>query len=107
MAVADWYRWEDGDLILRIRVQPRASQDAFAGVHGDRLKLRITAPPVDGAANEHLVRFLADAFAVARRDVALIQGLRGKSKTIRIRHPRQIPPESGIPGAGNGATPLR
>jgi uncharacterized protein (TIGR00251 family) len=107
MTAGEWYRWEGEDLVLRIRVQPRASRDAFAGVHGDQIKLRITAPPVDGAANEHLIGFLADAFAVPRRDVALIRGLRGKSKTVRIRHPGHIPKESGITGAGNTATPLR
>jgi uncharacterized protein (TIGR00251 family) len=90
------YRWEDSDLVLDVRVQPRSSRDGFAGRFGERLKLRITAPPVDGAANEHLLRFLASAFGVARRDVELLQGERGKNKTVRIRRPRLIPPESGI-----------
>lgn len=107
MADAEWYRWEDGDLILRIRTQPRASHDAFAGAHGDRLKLRITAPPVDGAANERLLQFLAGAFGVARRDVTLVKGERGKSKTVRIHHPRQIPPEADIAVPGGAASPLR
>ncbi|MEJ2107824.1 MAG: DUF167 family protein [Acidiferrobacteraceae bacterium] len=102
-----WYRWEGTDLVLQLRVQPRSSRDAFAGVLDDRLKLRITAPPVDGAANDHLLRFLASAFGVARREVVLLQGERGKNKTVRIRHPQTIPTESGIGSRDQASPPLR
>lgn len=77
--------------MLELHVQPRAAQDAFAGVHGDRLKLRITAPPVDGKANEHLIGFLAKACGVPRRDVTLEQGEKGRDKRFRIHAPNRIP----------------
>lgn len=84
-------RWEDGDLLLTLHVQPRASRDEFAGIHGDALKLRITAPPVDGKANAHLRRFLAETFGVPRGNVELLAGAAARRKTFRIRAPRCLP----------------
>lgn len=87
------WHWEDGDLLLTLHVQPRASRDELAGVHGDALKVRITAPPVDGKANAHLTRFLADAFGVPQNAVELIRGATGRRKLFRIRTPRLLPGE--------------
>jgi uncharacterized protein (TIGR00251 family) len=50
-----WYRWDGADLVLDCHLQPRSSADELVGDHGDALKIRITAPPVDGKANAHLV----------------------------------------------------
>ena len=50
-----WYRWDGGDLLLSLKLQPRSSRDAFAEPWGERLRVRITAPPVDGQANAHLI----------------------------------------------------
>jgi uncharacterized protein (TIGR00251 family) len=86
-----WYRWEDGNLILALNIQPRASRDGFAGEHGERLKVRITAPPVDGAANEHLIAWLAKQFGVARRQVTLLQGEQSRQKLVRIEAPVSLP----------------
>ena len=86
-----WYSWKDGDLFLDIHVQPGASRDMLDGIHGERLKIRITAPPVDGRANAHLLRYLAGVFAVPRRQVTLAAGESGRRKRIRIRHPRVLP----------------
>lgn len=86
-----FFRWEDGDLLLNLHVQPRASRDEFGGPHGDALKLRITAPPVDGKANAHLVRFLATTFDVPRGNIELLTGTTGRRKTFRIRAPRRLP----------------
>jgi uncharacterized protein len=61
-------------------------------IDGDRLRLRITAPPVDGAANTHLLRFLAQVFGVSNGRVELVRGLTGREKTVRIRSPTVIPP---------------
>jgi len=89
---ASWYRWEDGDLILEVHVQPRASRDEIAGEHGGRLKIRITAPPVDGKANKHLQAFLARTCGVPRSAVDLVAGESGRDKRLRIRNPRRLPP---------------
>jgi len=65
-------------------VQPRASRDEVSGVHGDALKIRLAAPPVDGAANDALVNFLAALFAVPRRSVRILAGESSRSKLIEI-----------------------
>jgi hypothetical protein len=87
-----WYRWDGNDLILQLRIQPRASRDEFAGIIGDRLKVRLTAPPLEGRANDHLIAFLAQAFDVPQRQVHLEQGAAGRHKRLRIRSPKTLPP---------------
>jgi hypothetical protein len=69
---------------IRLRVQPRASRTEVAGVHGDALRVRLTAAPVDGAANEALVRFLADRLAVARTAVRLVAGEAARTKLVAV-----------------------
>jgi uncharacterized protein (TIGR00251 family) len=71
-------------LLLHIRVQPRASRSAIVGPHGDALKVRLTAPPVDGAANEELIRFLAKEFGVPQRAIEIVAGLSSRRKTVRV-----------------------
>lgn len=83
--------WESGSLILRIQVQPRASRNEWAGLHGDRLKVRLTTPPVDGRANAALLAFLAELFAVPKSQVTLLSGETGRAKRVRIDQPRQFP----------------
>ena len=78
-------RRDGQDLILEVRVQPRASRSEFAGVHGDRVRVRLQAPPVDGRANAALVEFLAEAFGVPRARVTIEHGLAGRDKRVRIR----------------------
>ncbi len=73
-----------GGVRFAVRVQPRASRSELAGVHGEALKVRLSAPPVDGAANEALVIFLADLFAVARRAVRIVAGATSRSKVVEI-----------------------
>ena len=90
---ANHYRWQGEDLVLHCQLQPRAARDEIAGLHGDRLKLRITAPPVDGKANEHLMKWLSKLFNVPRSNITLVQGELGRQKTLLIRAPRQLPPE--------------
>lgn len=77
-------------LLLDLRVAPGASRTAVAGVETDaagvaRLKLRIAAPPVDGAANEAVIAFLAKAFKRPKRDLDLTKGQTSRSKTVLIR----------------------
>jgi uncharacterized protein (TIGR00251 family) len=87
------WSWQDDKLILNIRLQPRASRDEIVAVQTDgRLKVRITAPPVDGQANDHLLRFLADLCDVSRSAVTLLSGQTGRNKRICICKPRRLPP---------------
>ena len=67
-----------------MRVQPRASRTEVAGRQGDALKIRVTAPPVDGAANDALVRFLAERLQVSRSAVRLEAGRAGRSKVVAV-----------------------
>ncbi len=86
--------------MLNIRVQPRASQDEIVGPHGsDSLKVRITAPPVDGKANAHLIKFLAKCFGVAKSQVELISGASGRDKRLVINKPKRFPEAAEIEAA--------
>lgn len=67
-----------------VRVHPRASANAVGGTHDGALRVRLTAPPVDGAANDALVNALADALGVARRDVRVVTGRSSRSKVVEI-----------------------
>ncbi|MBV4414379.1 YggU family protein [Enterobacteriaceae bacterium YMB-R22] len=78
-------------LVLRLYIQPKASRDALVGVHGDELKVAITAPPVDGQANAHLIKFLAKQFRVAKSQVVIEKGETGRHKQVKIINPQQIP----------------
>lgn len=78
-------------LVLRLYIQPKASRDALVGVHGDEIKVAITAPPVDGQANAHLVKFLAKQFRVAKGQVVIEKGELGRHKQVKIVNPQHIP----------------
>jgi len=91
-----WYQWQGDDLLLWVRAQPRASRDALVGPYGDALKVQITAPPVEGKANEHLIRFLAKAFGVPRMQVELLSGESGRNKRFRISSPATLPASANI-----------
>jgi uncharacterized protein (TIGR00251 family) len=86
-----WYRWDGADLLLSLKLQPRASRDAFAEVQADRLRVRITAPPVDGQANAHLIAWLAKQFGVAKSHVTIEAGETSPLKRIRIASPVRLP----------------
>lgn len=75
----------DPDLVrLRVRVQPRASRNEFAGVENGVLRVRLHAPPVDGAANEALVAFMADELGVSRRQVRIVSGFGSRNKVLEV-----------------------
>jgi uncharacterized protein (TIGR00251 family) len=67
-----------------VHVQPRAARSEIVGVHGAALKVRLQAPPVDGAANEALVTLLADRLGVARRAVRVVSGATSRAKTVEV-----------------------
>jgi len=88
--MSDWHRWDGADLVLTVRVQPRAARDELV-LDGARLRARITAAPVDGAANAHLLRFLAHEFGVAPSRTELVRGATGREKVVRIVAPKRLP----------------
>ena len=71
-------------LRFSVRVQPRASRSEIVGLHGDALKVRLAAPPVDGAANEALIELLADALGIARSAVRIIAGSTSRGKIVEV-----------------------
>lgn len=77
-------RESDGAVTVRVRVQPRASRDLVGGSRGEALLVRLTAPPVEGAANAALARVLARALSLPASAVQLVQGARGRDKLVRI-----------------------
>lgn len=86
-----YYRWRDQDLLLSCHLQPKASKDAFAGIHGERLKIRIQAAPIGGKANDALIKFLSGQFDVAKADVAIESGKGSRQKLVCIKRPGTIP----------------
>lgn len=91
-----FYHWRGADLILDCHLQPGAKQIGFAGQHGERLKIRISAPPVDGRANSMLIDFLASEFAVSKRQVSLLSGQQSRQKRLLIEAPQQLPAQLQI-----------
>ena len=78
-------------MTLNLHVQPKASRDEWAGLHGERLKLRIKAAPIDGKANQYLIAFIADEFAVSKSSCQLVTGESGREKRIAISAPKKLP----------------
>ncbi len=75
---------KDGNLLLNVHVQPGAKRTELAGLHGDRLKVRLTAPPVDGKANKALLAFVAKTWDRPKSAVTLIRGQTSRQKTLKI-----------------------
>jgi len=75
----------DAAITFDVLVQPRASRARFGPRHGDRIKLAVTAPPVDGAANAAVIELVAEAFGVPRGAVEVIAGASSRRKTLRVR----------------------
>jgi uncharacterized protein (TIGR00251 family) len=84
-------RRDGDDLVLELRIQPRASATGFGGRFADRLRVRLNAPPVDGRANAALIDYLSDSCGVAKSQVVIEQGLAGRDKRVRIRGAQRIP----------------
>lgn len=80
-----WYHWRGQSLILSVRGQPRASHDEIVGHHGEEsLKVRISASPVEGKANQHLINFPAKTFGVANGRVILLKGAGAREEQLSI-----------------------
>ncbi len=86
-----FFHWDGDTLVLNVKVQPRASRDELGEVLDDRLKIRITAPPVEGKANAHLLKYLATLFKVPRSRIHILSGERGRDKRLAIHAPTHLP----------------
>jgi uncharacterized protein (TIGR00251 family) len=73
-----------GGVRFSVHAQPRASRSEVAGLHGDALKVRLAAPPLEGAANDELVAFLAKRLGVPRSAVRLVRGARARRKVVVV-----------------------
>jgi len=80
----EWLRETGDGVVLRLRVQPRAKRSGLGGVYGDRLRLRINAPPVDDKANQAVCDYLARVLGLPRSSVTLRSGRRCRDKDVRV-----------------------
>ena len=78
-------RRDGDDLLLSCKVQPRSKENAISAVRNDEVVVRLKAPPVDGKANEALLRFIAEAFAVSPGSIRIERGEHSRRKVLRIR----------------------
>jgi uncharacterized protein len=85
MSLPTYLREQAGGVLLAIKLQPRASKNEIGEPLGDELRIKVTAPPVDAAANQALVELLADVLDCSRGQVELIRGQTSRHKVIRIR----------------------
>lgn len=86
-----WQHWQGESLLLELRVQPRAKRDLVDGLYGDRLRVRIAAPPVDDKANGAIIALLAREFGVPQQRVAIVQGEKSQNKRVAIDRPAILP----------------
>ena len=81
---ASWFRRDDHGWLLVIHAQPGARKSGIAGLHGDSLKVKLSAPPSEGRANAELLRYLAEALGVPHSAVRLERGASSRKKWVRV-----------------------
>ena len=79
-----WLTADNNGVTLRLHIQPGAKKTEVTGLHGEALKIRLAAPPVDGKANACLIAFLADRLGVAKATITLVSGDTSRAKRVRI-----------------------
>lgn len=77
-------RENEAGIVFKVSVQPRASRDELAGIHDRALKLRLTAPPIEGAANAACLAFLVQLFRIQKSRIRIVRGQRSRQKWVRI-----------------------
>lgn len=83
--MSDWFRIAaDGCITLTLHIQPGAKKTEFSGLHGDALKIRLAAPPVDGKANEALIKFIAEMLRLPKSAVNLKSGQTSRRKVLEV-----------------------
>ncbi len=80
----NWYKHDGESVVLVLHVQPGAKRTEVAGLHGEALKIRLAAPPIDGKANDALLGFIADKFGVPQRGVELLRGGQSRHKMVKV-----------------------
>ena len=88
---APWFELDGTTLTLRLKVQPRSTREGIDDLHGDRLRVRLNAPPVDDQANAALLVLLARTFGVPRTSISIVQGGQSRLKTVRLPRPAMLP----------------
>lgn len=91
--MSEWYRRSGETTSLILHIQPGAKRSEVAGLHGGALKIRLAAPPVEGRANEALLKFIAERFDIPMRQVELKQGGQSRHKVVVITGSK-VDPES-------------
>jgi len=92
----NWYRRNGETVILTLHVQPGAKRSEIVGLHGEALKIKLAAPPIEGRANDALQRFITDLFAVPLRNAELKQGGQSRHKVVAVSGSK-VEPESLLP----------
>ena len=95
--MAAWYRREGDSVTLSLHIQPGAKRSEVSGLHGEALKIRLAAPPIEGRANEALLRFIADSFEIPLRQVELLRGNQSRHKMVKVTGSK-VEPESLLRG---------
>jgi uncharacterized protein len=93
----DWYRRNGETITLALHVQPGAKRSEIAGLHGGALKIKLAAPPIEGRANDALLKFIAVLFAVPLRNTELKQGGQSRHKVVAVSGSK-VEPESLLTG---------
>ncbi|MCZ6790449.1 MAG: DUF167 domain-containing protein [Candidatus Dadabacteria bacterium] len=74
----------ENSLNIQVQIQPGSSKDQIIGLHNGRLKIKISAPPVDGKANQNLIEFISKALGVSKSKIEILKGRTSKLKTLKI-----------------------
>lgn len=80
----NWVKQADSRAKIRVRILPRAGRNEIVGIHGDAIKIKLAAPPVEGAANAALVEFLCDTLHIPRARIRIVTGAKSRSKCVEI-----------------------
>lgn len=91
MAINSFCAWDGETLVLNILGTPSAKKNAIGKAKGLQLKVSVTATPVAGRATDHMVRFLAEEFGVAAKDIEVVFGRFNVNKQLRIKSPKKLP----------------
>jgi uncharacterized protein (TIGR00251 family) len=89
--LTDFCHWNGDTLVLNILGTPGAKQDAIGKVKGSQLKISVTAPPEDGRATDHMIKFLAKEFGISSKDFEVVFGRYNINKQLRIKAPKKLP----------------